>query len=100
VTVEVNRGAISRILHSTGGPVGNRLYITGLKVHNDAKRLCPVDKGRLRSSIQVTRPVPRGADQLVVRVGTNVRYALFVHNGTRYLRGRPFLSTALAREIT
>jgi HK97 gp10 family phage protein len=55
---------------------------TGIRVQNEARRLAPVDTGRLRSSI-VHRVEERGARFYDVSVGTNVNYAEFVEKGTR-----------------
>lgn len=54
------------------------------KVESGAKRRCPVDTGRLRSSIRSTL----GTDDkgLVGRVGTEVDYALAVHEGHKEYR--------------
>lgn len=66
-----------------------------IKVQNEARRLCPVDTGRLRASIH---HVPgRDARGFYVQVGTNVNYAGFVEFGTRRMRAQPFLRPALAR---
>lgn len=77
------------------------LIESAIVVHNDAKLLCPVDTGRLRGSIsfalQDIAPVVEGpADQseaitpptesLVAKVGTNVKYAIFVE----YMQGNKF----------
>lgn len=97
VTVRINRSVV-RSLTSAGGPIGRQLYQTGLRVQSRAKRNCPVDTGRLRSSIQTTAPFFENG-MPTVSVGTNVNYAIFVHNGTRYMRGRPFLTDALEAEI-
>lgn len=51
-----------------------------LVVEADAKRNCPVDDGRLRSSI--THSVTSDASSASGRVGTNVEYAPYVHEGT------------------
>lgn len=51
-----------------------------LRVDAAAKRLCPVDTGRLRASIR-WRILPQ-THQLLGFVGTDTNYALFVHNGT------------------
>lgn len=55
-----------------------------------AKQVTPVDTGRLRSSISAEFPI---ADKgKTAMIGThNVRYAKFVHDGTRKMRGRPFM---------
>ena len=46
----------------------------GLLVEGKAKELCPVDTGKLRSSIG-NRVVP---EELAVKIGTNVPYAPYV----------------------
>ena len=52
----------------------------GLLVEGDAKRLCPVDTGRLRSSISTeTEDTAEGAKAFV---STNAEYAPFVEYGT------------------
>lgn len=61
-----------------------------LVVEAAAKRRTPVDTGTLRRSI-TSRVLTK--DRGVV--GTNVRYAPFVHEGTRSMRARPFLRHGL-----
>lgn len=52
----------------------------GLLVEGDAKRLCPVDTGRLRSSLSTeTKTTENGAKSFT---GTNVDYFIFVEFGT------------------
>jgi len=55
------------------------------------KQLTPVDTGRLRASI--------GVSSLIGVVGhmvsTSVSYSVYVHEGTRYMRARPFLKKGL-----
>jgi hypothetical protein len=60
--------------------VGKDLERRANRVLNGAKRRCPVDTGRLRSSIAKERIKVRG--HTAYRVGTNVEYALDVHEGT------------------
>ena len=52
-----------------------------------AKQLTPVDTGFLRGSIQVS-PELFGIRAVV---STNTDYAIFVHEGTKYMRKRPFM---------
>jgi len=52
-----------------------------------AKQVTPVDTGRLRSSIGVSNSIR----EFSAIVQTNVKYASFVHEGTRYMRARPFM---------
>lgn len=49
-------------------------------IEADGKRNCPVDDGRLRASI--THAVEATPEQARGRVGTNVDYAPYVHEGT------------------
>lgn len=61
------------------GPLRDALSQIALTVESGAKRLAPVDTGRLRASITHrvdAAPVPRWAE-----VGTNVAYAAAVHEG-------------------
>lgn len=58
-----------------------------MSVSRYAKQLTPVKTGHLRSSIQVS---PAGL-MLSALVSTNVEYAFYVHDGTKYMRARPFL---------
>lgn len=62
------------------------IHKAGLLVEGDAKRLCPVDTGRLRSSITTTKGYD--GDNCVATVGTNVEYAPYVEFGTGQ-RGDP-----------
>ena len=60
-----------------------------LMVVRDAKKLCPVDPGRLRSSITHEIEGTTG------RVGTNVEYARAVELGTEKQSPQPYLRPAL-----
>ncbi len=66
----------------------NTITKASLLVERYGKLNAPVDSGRLRSSIFTTiRPMS-------ATVSTNTNYAFFVHNGTRYMTGRPFMKDA------
>lgn len=60
-----------------------------LMVVRDAKILCPVDTGRLRSSIT------HETEGIIGRVGTNVEYARAVELGTEKQSPQPYLRPAL-----
>ncbi len=62
----------------------------GLVAEGYAKRVCPVDTGRLRNSI--THIVD--ADGKYAVIGTNVEYAPYVELGTRHQRPQPYLKPA------
>lgn len=55
-------------------------------VERKAKQEVPVDTGRLRSSITTD------IGNLRARVAPHTDYAVFVHEGTRYMKGRPFMA--------
>lgn len=93
VTIRFDADGLRELLESEHGPVAKDLARRANKVSNQAKRLCPVDTGRLRSSI--TMDLGQDGDGLFAMVGTNVNYAEFVEFGTRYTRPQPFLRPAL-----
>lgn len=77
--------ALHALLTSPSGAVAKDLYRRGIKVQAKAKlnlQRSPrrIDTGTLRSSIQVQLLTIGG--QPVVRVGTNLFYAIYVHDGT------------------
>lgn len=75
------------------GAMARDLWRRGNRVVTQAKRDCPVDTGRLRSSIDINLVNRNGS--VVIRVGSDVQYARYVNDGTRYMAGRPFLTNAL-----
>lgn len=82
---KLNQRAITALLSSPSGPVAKDLFRRGKKVEAAAKRNLQreprrVNTGRLRSSIN-TQLFSLGG-KVAVRVGTNVYYALYVHEGT------------------
>lgn len=95
--VRLNRTALSELLRGAQGPVSRDLVIKAQRVTNSAKRRCPVDTSRLRASIRYR--MFSDATGLFAMVGSDVEYALFVHEGTRYMAGRPFLTEALLATI-
>ena len=67
------------------------LESVGLVAEGYAKRLCPVDTGRLRNSIT---HVVNGDS---VYIGTNVEYGPHVEMGTSKQRAQPFLKPAASK---
>lgn len=80
---------MAAVLLGPDGPVVKDLVKRAIRVQNEAKRLAPVDNGTLRNSI--TYEVLRKNGKPLVRVGTNMKYARFVHDGTGIYgpKGRP-----------
>lgn len=62
----------------------NRLAFS---VERYSKQLTPVKSGKLRGSIH-TSPETFGLRAIVA---TRTDYAIFVHDGTKYMRSRPFM---------
>jgi phage gpG-like protein len=88
-THQLNQAEMRRLLSSPQGGVARDLVRRGLKVETRAKMLLSgggatnpkrVDTGRLRSSISTQLYTRDGI--LTVGIGTNVDYALMVHDGT------------------
>lgn len=85
---QLNSGAVRELLQSPDGGVARDMLRRGLQVETKAKQNLAggasgparIDSGRLRSSITTTLNV--GFGTLAVRVGTDVWYAILVHNGT------------------
>ena len=65
------------------------LEIIGGKAESYAKKLCPVDTGRLRNSI-----THQQYDDNTEVIGSNVEYAPYVCLGTHKMAPRPFLRPA------
>ena len=66
----------------------------GLAAEGYAKRLCPVDTGRLRNSITHT------ADKKTAYIGTNVEYAPYVELGTSRQKAQPYLKPAVLDHVS
>jgi hypothetical protein len=80
-TFVINRVALRQTLFGNTGPVGRDLALKSQRVVNAAKRLCPVDTSRLRASIRYQLFFSN--ESIYSLVGTDVAYALFVHEDTR-----------------
>jgi hypothetical protein len=85
ITHHIDRVALHAMLSSPSGGVAKDLFRRGKKVETRAKLNLQrnprrVNTGYLRSSIN-TQLISLGG-KVSVRVGTNVEYAVFVHDGT------------------
>ena len=68
---------------------------TVFAIEGDSMRNTPVLTGRLRASHRTLFSNLRG------EVGPHTNYAIFVHQGTRYMKARPFLFNAVkSNEVT
>ncbi|NDL58641.1 HK97 gp10 family phage protein [Phytoactinopolyspora mesophila] len=94
MAVTINADAFRRLTTDPSGPAGQRLLAYVRRVQAAAVASAPVDSGRLRSDITIDGP-DVGTDSITYKVVANTDYAIFIHNGTRYIDGRPFLTDAL-----
>lgn len=101
--VRLDQQAINRLLRSPQGDVAQDLIRRGFRVKNRAAQnltgqsgspgLRAFDTGALTQSLAWEFLIVDGNP--VVRVGANTYYALWVHEGTRKMRARPYLRDAL-----
>lgn len=83
--------ALQFIISSPNGPVMLDLMRRGQRVLNRARQLAPVNTGQLRASLNMEQVVSDRGDP-AVRIGTNLKYAIYVHEGTGlYGRGTPIV---------
>lgn len=68
----------------------------GNDVAEDARRMAPVDTGTLRDSIDAE--VSGSGTEIVVRVGSNVDYAVYVEMGTSEQSAQPYLRPAVTKK--
>lgn len=74
------------------GDIHDLLEHLGADIEADSRLGCPVDTGRLRDSLE------HEVQGDTVRVGTNVEYAVYVEEGTRYMNAEPYLRPALYKK--
>ena len=78
VRIELNGAALRSVAIQSAA---QDLRIRANRVLNAARRAAPVDTGTLRASLHTEfSALPDGSP--VARIGTNVPYAIFVHEGT------------------
>lgn len=94
--VDIDEANIRKLLKSE--PVRAFMLKKGLQVEVRAKRLCPVDTGRLRASI--TSALEEDGDTIKAVIGTDVEYAPYVEFGTVRMVAKPFLLPALMSIIS
>ncbi len=79
----LNINVINQQLTGPGGSIMRDLMRRGRNVQRAARALVPKDQGRLKNSINLsTIPTTKTGIGIGVRVGTNVIYARYVHDGT------------------
>ena len=91
--VEIRNDNTDEVLDAISEQLGVGLETVGLVAEGYAKRLCPVDTGRLRNSIS------HAVDNNMVYIGTNVDYAVYVEMGTVKTHAQPYLKPAAADHV-
>lgn len=96
----LNVGYIRTRVAQPGGPLERYLLVRALAVQAAARvrlRESPqrIDTGNLINSIQVRIFHRNGIP--VARIGTDVEYSIYVHEGTIYMEANPFLRDGLIR---
>lgn len=92
-TFTPDRAGQQRLLHSESGPYGQWLTRIGNQVANKAAQYANVDTGLMRSRIEFR--IETSSDGLVGIVAARTNYSYFVHQGTQWYVGNPFLTDAL-----
>jgi hypothetical protein len=77
---KINSAGFNKLLNSDQGDVAKYVLGKAIQVHNEAKKLCPVDTGRLRSSISFA--LGRDKRGIYGKVGSNVSYAKAIEFGS------------------
>lgn len=82
VVVHLNKTAVINGAADRGSAgSGFGLRTRANAVLNAARRGCPVDEGRLRASLTIEYRTGPGGEP-IARIGSNLPYAIFVHEGT------------------
>lgn len=74
-----------------GNDVSDELNKIATNVVRFGKQLAPVRTGLMRSRISQTGFATSSTLRALIQTGTD--YSIYVHEGTRYMRARPFLET-------
>lgn len=80
----------AEMARAAGDGAEQQIRIVTNQILNVARRLAPVDTGALRASL--TARVERRGNDVVGIVGSNLPYALFVHDGTGIYAGRGMIT--------
>src|SRR5579875_2612957 len=80
ITIDLDDSAVADLLSGPCGAVVSHIGEVTNAVRNEAVRRCPRDEGHLAASLEATVTAEPG--RVVGRVGTNLDYAMYVHEGT------------------
>jgi len=83
------RAAFSKAPAIMGEEFRKALIKSVVLVQRESMKLTPVLTGRLRASYMFE--ISGGGLKMQATVGPTVNYATFIHDGTRFMKARPFL---------
>lgn len=89
VSVKIDQKQIRAQLTGPSGAVALDLLKRGQRVENKAKQLCPKDTSKLAGSI--AHELRGAGETMFVRVGSNMEYAIYVHEGTGIYAGKGYI---------
>jgi hypothetical protein len=87
-----NEAAMNHLVADPNGPTGQLVTRLGNSMVNYAKQYANVDTGNMRSRIEFR--LEQDGHDLVGILAARTNYARFVHDGTAYYEGNPFLVDA------
>lgn len=93
-----NPAGVHMLLHSPDGPMGQSMTRLGNRIATTSQGYANVDTGLMRSRIEFTLEVD-GDGELVIVVAARTEYSYYVHEGTWFMDGNPFLTDAVAVEL-
>lgn len=99
VVVKIDAGQMRDLLSSPQGPVWADIQMRGNRVLRQARRLAPVDQGTLKQSLTMEMRTVKGLPVAVV--GSSLKYALYVHEGTGLYskKGRKYIRPVRAKVL-
>lgn len=92
-----NQVALDELLRGPNGATGKYVEILCVQAEGIAKELCPVDTGRLSTSIRGFAQQESG--EVVGYVGSDVEYAIYPEFGTAYQDPQPYLRPAVEQVL-
>jgi hypothetical protein len=91
-TYRRRQAGLEYLVADPAGPTGQLMTRQGNSMVNYAKQYANVDTGNMRSRIEFR--LERDGNDLVGVLAARTNYARFVHDGTIYYEGNPFLLDA------
>lgn len=80
------QNGLNKLPEAIRGAVGISIRISAELVVRESKPVTPFDTGRLRGSIR-----PEYIRMTEALISPHTDYAIYVHEGTRFMKGRPFM---------